>query len=89
MDGSKIPPSQQLAGSEQVALEGGDSSLAIGNLIKAAHFTELRTAVNAGRAGLGWDATTFTDTMSGGGPVNYRAVRRRPFTAGTNEAVIV
>jgi len=39
-----------------------DASLTPGTTIKAAHFTELRTAINAARAALGWSATTFTDT---------------------------
>jgi len=46
-----------------------DPSLAIGNLIRAAHFSELRTAVNAARVALGWSATTFTDPSLGGLPV--------------------
>lgn len=39
-----------------------DPSLTGGNVIKAAHFTELRTAVNAARAAAGLSALTFTDS---------------------------
>ena len=43
-----------------------DPSLAAGTLIKAAHFNELRTAVNAARNVVGLPAVTFTDTLNSG-----------------------
>ncbi len=43
-----------------------DPSLGIGTIVKAAHFTEWRTAVNAARAALGWQALTFSGTIAAG-----------------------
>jgi hypothetical protein len=40
-----------------------DPSLSV---VKAAHFTELRSAVNAARAALGWGALTFSGTIAAG-----------------------
>ena len=46
-----------------------DSSLGAGMPIKAVHFTEMRTAVNAMRAAAGMGPYAFTDTIAAGTPV--------------------
>lgn len=46
-----------------------DPSLGIGTKVKAVHLTELRSAINAARAALGWQALTFSGTIAGGQPV--------------------
>jgi len=43
-----------------------DPALGIGTNVKAAHFTELRSAINAARAAIGWGAFTFSGTIAAG-----------------------
>ncbi|HXH90893.1 MAG TPA: cadherin repeat domain-containing protein [Thermoanaerobaculia bacterium] len=43
-----------------------DPSLTAGTIVKAAHLAELRSAVNAARATLGWQPLTFNGTIAGG-----------------------
>jgi hypothetical protein len=43
-----------------------DPSLGIGTTVKAAHFTELRSAVNAARGAIGWGTMTFNGTITAG-----------------------
>jgi hypothetical protein len=46
-----------------------DPSLGAGTIVKAAHLTELRSAVNAARTALGWGTLTFNGTIAPGQPV--------------------
>lgn len=43
-----------------------DPSPGIGTIVKAVHFTELRSVTNAARAALGWNALTFSGTIAVG-----------------------